>query len=220
MFNHTNSVDPQDITRLTLGKNRYYKTPKGDKYPSITTVLSSQAKPGLEAWKQAMGQTKANKETKRCSLRGTAVHEIIEQYLKNNSSHRDGHSDVNLKIFNKLKTRLKKINNIHAQECNLYSDMLKVAGCVDCVAEYDGVLSIIDFKTSNGSKSEELVEDYFLQCTAYAIMYSEMYNTFIEDIVIMISPEKSNCFPMIYKRKITDYVKPLLQRISQFNNKG
>jgi hypothetical protein len=216
MFNHNSIELTEPIQRKTIKGQRWYQVSEGIRYPSVTTVLSCVEKPGLNAWKQAMGKDKSSKEMTRCADRGTAVHEMIEKYLLNQPNPTESHEQSNINLFNKIKTRLKKIDNIRCQERSLYSHMLKLAGSVDCIAEYDGVLSVIDFKTSNGGKSEDMIEDYFLQCTAYAIMFAEMFDIFIEDIVIIIAPEKSNTMSMVYKKKINTYVAPLLKRIAKF----
>lgn len=217
MFDRKNVPQFEELKSAIKRGERWYTTPSGLAYPSVTTILGAEEKPGLAAWKTALGPTKAKKETDRCSERGTAVHLMVEHFLNNVELDEvvSGQAYSNIKLFNQMKPRLKKINNIRAQEVPLYSNTLKIAGRVDCVAEYDGVLSIIDFKTSNNTKDVKMVHDYFLQCTAYAIMYSELFNEAIDDIVVIIGVEKG-ATPMVYKKKIDDYVKPLLQRIAKF----
>jgi len=221
MFIHTNVPPIQEMSDRITNSQRWYTTPSGVKYPSVTTVLGAKEKPFLAEWRNSLGPKKADAETKRCADRGTAVHKMAEDYLNNVEKPAKGHDNLNVKLFNQLKLRINKINNIRAQEVPLYSDILKIAGRVDVVGEYDGVLSIIDFKTSNNNKTEEMVEDYFIQCTAYAIMYEELYGEFIEDIVVLIAVEKG-MMPLLYKKKIDDYVKPLCERINMFysNQKG
>jgi len=221
MFNHINTPEFVELDAKIKRGQRWYTTPTGDQYPSVTTVLSNQKKAGLEAWKQALGPKKALRETARCADRGTAVHTMIENFIENMEMP-DIIKDQeysNVRVFNQMKTRLKKINNVRVQEVPLYSNRLKLAGRVDCVAEYNGVLSIIDFKTSNNTKYGDMVEDYFLQCTAYAIMYSEMFEEAIEDIVVIIGVEKGLA-PMLYRKKIDNYVAPLLKRIRTFYNEN
>lgn len=219
MFKHNPLPFSPTLTQKNIRGARFYETDTGKRYPSVTTVLSCVEKPGLEAWKKAMGPNKAKKEADRCSKRGTAVHEIIEHYLYNEEDYLEGRDQELQRLFNRIRLRLNKIDNIKCLEQYLYSDTLQMAGCVDCIGEYDGTLSVIDFKTSNGSKHEDMIQDYFLQCTAYAIMYSELYSDLIEDIVVIITPEKSNTMPMVFKRKIHDYIAPLLQRIDEFKAK-
>lgn len=221
MFVHTKTPTITELKDKITNGQRWYTTPSGVKYPSVTTILGAKEKPWLEDWRQQLGPKKAAKETKRCADRGTAVHLMCEHYLNNVENPAKGQSIEDTKLFNQLKFRLNKINNIRAQEVPLYSNALKIAGRVDVVGEYDGVLSIIDFKTSNNNKDEQMVEDYFLQCTAYAIMYEELFGEFIEDIVVLIAVEKG-MMPLLFKRKIDDYVVPLVERINMFyeKNKG
>lgn len=203
------------LSRRMKGSQRWYTTPEGNEYPSVTTVLGHGEKPWLEDWRNMLGEKKADREKERASKRGTAVHEMAEKYLLNDENPTKGYKADHSKLFNQLKMRLNKIDNIMAQEVALYSDLLKIAGTVDCVGEYDGVLSVIDFKTSNNNKNEDMVHDYFLQCTAYSIAFAEMYDVLIEDIVVLIAVEKG-MMPMVYKRKIEEFVEPLQLRINTF----
>lgn len=221
MFMHLNpkQIPEAKDTTLASGK-RFYVTPSGNKYPSITTVLGAKEKPWLKEWQNMLGTDKAAKETKRCADRGTAIHEMAERYL-NNEEHPKLTKEYDVKHvagFNQLRTRLNHIDNIRGQELALYSDDLQVAGRVDCVGEYDGVLSIIDFKTSNNNKDKSMIEDYFLQCTAYALMWYELTGEKIENIVILMSVEKG-MVPLIFKEEINKYIQPLVKRVVEFHNK-
>ena len=215
MFIHKEAPPKVELPDKIVDGKRWYTTPGGIKYPSVTTVLGAKEKPWLENWQNMLGPDKAKKETKRCAERGTAVHLLAERYLNNEEDPTRGEPALAKKLFNQLKLRLNKIDNIRAQEVPLYSDTLKIAGRVDCVAEYEGVLSIIDFKTSNNNKDTKMVEDYRLQCTAYALMYDEMFDVFIEDIVVLIAVEKG-IMPLLFKDKIDNYVEPLVERINMF----
>lgn len=201
---------------LATGK-RHYITPDGNKYPSVTTVLGAKEKQAIVDWRNSLGQAKADKETQRAADRGSATHELIEKYLKNEPypDFTRGYKPEYVARFNQLKLRLNKINNIRAQEAALYSDTLKLAGTVDCVAEYEGRLAIVDFKTANNNKSKEMIEDYFLQCTAYAIMWHELTDEPIENITVLISVEKG-MVPMVFNETIDKYVAPLLKRVNEY----
>lgn len=207
--------EPVSMSRRMKGTQRWYTTPEGNEYPSVTTVLGHGEKPWLENWRNMLGAKKADNETARCAERGTAVHEMAEAYLKNTDNLTKGYKPDHIKLFNQVKFKLNKIDNILAQEVALYSDQLKIAGTVDCIAEYEGTLSVIDFKTSNNNKDVDMVNDYFLQCTAYSIAFMEMYDMMIDDIVIVIAVEKG-MMPMVYKRKIDEFIQPLTQRINTF----
>lgn len=215
MFTHIGIPQIEELSARIVNGERWYTTPDGRQYASVTTVLGAKEKPWLEDWKNMLGQAKAKKETKRCADRGTAVHLLAERFLNNEEDPVKGEPPLAKKLFNQIKFRLKNIDNIRAQEVPLYSHTLRLAGRVDCVGEYDGVLSIIDFKTSNNNKDEEMVEDYFLQCTAYALMYEELTGEQIDDIVVIIAVEKG-IMPLLFKRKVDDYIEPLVERINTF----
>lgn len=167
--------------------SRKYVTPHGKEYPSITTVLSVLSRDSIEAWKKRVGYEKAKRISKKACDRGTKVHELIEKYLDNNDTYSRGYFPNIISSLHNLKSELAKLGIIYAQECALYSDHLGVAGRVDCVAEYDGELSIIDFKTSSKLKKKEWIESYFLQCTAYSIMWEEQTGIPITKLVVMIA---------------------------------
>lgn len=218
MFTHT----PPDFSFPELDAvtdevtGRLYTTPEGNQYPSVTTVLGQTGdKSWLKEWREGMGEKRAAKETARCADRGEAVHQMAEDYLNNNEKFKDGHSKENVKLFNQLKMRLKHVNNIRAQEVPLYSDTLGIAGRVDCVGEYKGQLCIVDFKTSNNNKRIDMVYDYKLQCTAYALMWYDMTGEQIKDITILMAVEKG-MVSEVFKDSINKYIKPLSDRIDAF----
>lgn len=216
-FKHTEVPEIFALTDKIVQGQRFYTLPTGERYPSITTILSAKGKEWLNDWRKMLGAEKADKETQRCAERGTAVHEMVERYLNNDEEPTKGHTREHAGLFNQVRLRLNQnVNNIRVQEAPLFSHRLKLAGRVDCVGEYDGVLSIIDFKTSNNNKTNEMIEDYYLQCTAYAVMYYEMYGVFIEDIVIVMAVERG-MMPLVFKKKIYDYIDPLVERVEAFH---
>lgn len=184
-------------------------------YPSITTVLGKKEKPELQAWRLRLGDKKAEKEMKRASDRGTAVHSMVENYLNNDPEPTKGFEHIHIREFNSLRLRLKGISDIVCQEIPLYSDTLKVAGRVDCIGKYNGVLSIIDFKTSTNDKTADMIDDYFIQTTAYALMFEEMYGIQINQVVILMSSERG-MVPLMFKRQIDEWIEPLCERINNF----
>lgn len=198
-------------------KGRFYTTPSGAKYPSITTVLGAKEKPWLADWRQSLGFEKADKEMKRATARGTAVHLMLERHLQNDPNPTDGQKLEHVIEFNSLKTHIKKIDNVVAQEVALCSDTLKVAGRVDCIADFGGKLAIIDFKTSNRDKSGSMIQDYYKQATFYALAFEEMYGIQIDDIVIIMSVEKG--LPLIFKEKVDNWIEPLIETIGQYYTK-
>jgi CRISPR/Cas system-associated exonuclease Cas4 (RecB family) len=216
VFNHLNLITPVELKTIEGPKGRFYTTPEGNKYPSITTILGSGEKPHLQAWRNMLGNDRADKEMKRCADRGSAVHLMIERFLDNEEEPTRGQKLEHIVEFNSLRLYLKRVNNIITQETALWSDTLKAAGRVDCVGEYQGVLSIIDFKTSNKDKTVDMIEDYWLQTTAYALMFQERYDIQIDQAVIIMSVEKG-AVPLVFKRNIDEYIRPLLQRINTYH---
>ena len=206
-FTHTPLLQQMpEVYTETINKNRFYVTPEGNKYPSITTVLSGRAKEGINAWRERVGEAAANRIMRAASSRGTAVHELAENYL--NNEELKNQEVLPLFMFTQLKSELDNINNIIMQEGGLYSDKWGIAGRVDCIADYDGKLTVIDFKTSTKEKKEEWIENYFIQCTAYCEMYEERYGQAIDQIAILIVCEDGTTQTFVKDKK--DYV-PLLQ---------
>mgnify|MGYP000029224441 CR=1 FL=1 len=217
MFTHIDIPELRKIIQKNkIGGLRYYETPEGNEYPSVTTILGAKEKPHLDRWRKMLGEDKAAKETKRCADRGTAVHEMAEKFLNNDPEATKGYKPVYVGDFNKLRFALNKIDNIRSQEVGLYSDTFKYAGTVDCVAEYMGVPSVIDFKTSTNNKTFDMVQDYFKQCTAYALAWEERTGELIEDIVVLIAVEKG-LTPLVFKEKIENWIPALLEDIDKFN---
>ena len=190
MYNHK-TINLPEIKATTTDGVRLYETPEGNKYPSITTVLSVKNKKGLFEWRKRVGDDVANYVARKAANRGTSVHHMCEDYI-NNDFDEEKHKKKFLPyvLFNQLRESvLQKIDNIYAQECGLYSDKYKVAGRVDCIAEYDGKLSIIDFKTSSKERSDDWNESYYIQASAYAEMFEERTEIAINQVVILVVTE-------------------------------
>jgi len=216
-FDHVklNGELPEITTESIKGK-RFYVTPEGNKYPSITTVLSDRNKEGIIKWRESVGNDVANQVMRQAASRGTAVHTLIENYLNNEELSKQDVLPVAL--FVTMKSELDNINNIRIQEGGLYSDKLGVAGRVDCIAEYKGKISVIDFKTSTKEKKEEWVENYFIQGSAYCEMYEERFLQPIEQVVILIVTEDGAVQTFIKDKK--DYLPLLKTAIKEFNEKN
>lgn len=177
-----------DLTANTQKSGRTYATPTGKNYPSITTVLSILSEDGIKAWRARVGEEEANKVSHRAASRGTAVHEIIEKYVNNEEDYQEGYTPNIIQNFQDVKSILDtRIGKVHAQEVALYSDHVGVAGRVDCVAEFDGKLSIIDFKTSRKPKKKEWITSYFAQEAFYAIAWEERTGMPITQLVTIVS---------------------------------
>ena len=218
MFNHLN-VELPPITATTTDGMRLYETPEGNKYPSITTILSVRNKSGLTEWRKRVGNDVANHISRTAAARGTKVHHMCEDYLNNASIDHHKKNFLPFCLFGQLKEKvLCNINNIHAQEAGLYSDKYKVAGRVDCIAEYNGVLSIIDFKTSTKERNDEWNENYYIQCSAYAEMYEERTGTEIEQIVILCVTEDGTVQEFV-KNKY-DYLDAITETATEWNKKN
>jgi genome maintenance exonuclease 1 len=213
-FSHTPSTKTlPEIHTETINGKRFYVTPEGKKYPSITTVLSGRSKEGINRWRKSVGDDVANQIMRSAAKRGTAVHQLVEDYLNNEElSNQDV---LPLALFSILKPELDDINNIALQEGGLYSDKWGIAGRVDCIAEYKGKLSVIDFKTSTKEKKEEWVENYFIQGSAYCEMYEERFNQEINQVVILIVTECGAVQSFIKDKK--DYLPLLKPAIEEFN---
>ena len=219
MFTHENyKLDYDDLECETKETGRKYLTPKGESYPSITTVLSILSEKSIAAWRARVGEEEANKISYRASTRGTAVHEIIEKYIDNTEDYRKGYMPNVVESFIAIKPILdSRIGKVYAQEVPLYSDHLKVAGRVDCVAEFDGRLSIIDFKTSKRFKSKHHVTSYFMQEAFYAIAWEERTGIPIDQLVTLITVDGGMSQVFIEKRD--DWVEPLKDVISQYGER-
>ena len=190
MYNHK-TINLPEIKATTTDGVRLYETPEGNKYPSITTVLSVRNKKGLFEWRKRVGEDVANYVARKAANRGTSVHHMCEDYI-NNDFDEEKHKKKFLPyvLFNQLRESvLQKIDNVNAQECGLYSDKYKVAGRVDCIAEYEGKLSIIDFKTSSKERSDDWNESYYIQASAYAEMFEERTGITIDQVVILVVTE-------------------------------
>jgi len=211
LFKHV-PVTLAELSTETINKKRYYITPDGNKYPSITTVLSTRNKKGLFEWRKRVGEDVANHISRTSASRGTKVHQMCEDYLNNNFDiEKHKKNFLPYCLFQQLSTNvLCKIDNIRAQEVGLYSDKYKLAGRVDCIAEYDGVLSVIDFKTSTRERKEEYNENYYIQTSAYAEMFEERTGTPINQIVVLVVTEDGVVQEFVKDKK--EYV-PLIDEI-------
>lgn len=191
MFTHIQHDFPKLLTENVDGR-RLYVTPNGKKYPSVTTVLSDYGKEGIMEWRKRIGEEKANEISRKATTRGTSVHKVIEKYLYNEDV-----SNVEMlpnvkSLFVRMKEELEKVNNIHCLETPLFSHELGLAGTVDCIAEHNGELSVIDFKTSIRLKKKEQIGNYFMQGAAYATMFTEMTSVPIDRVVILIGVDTAN----------------------------
>lgn len=216
MFTHSD-VPFVPIERETIDGVRYYKvfgTEELVKMPSITSVISWRNRDKFKKWRARVGETVANKITRKATHRGTDAHTLIEEYLNNSETFSDV-LPLSQFLFKQAKPTLNKIDNILCQETALYSTQLGIAGSVDCIAEYEGELAVIDFKTSAKPKPREWIEDYFVQCAAYACMLYEMKGIMVKKFVIIMTCEDGEC--VVYEeRDKKKYINLLSEYIREF----
>ena len=216
-FIHLNDCDDVAMsTREVNDGKRVYVTPEGNIYPSITSILSRQEKPGIEEWKERVGHAEALRISKESTELGTKVHSLCEDYLYNEKLVCDDEEAIS--VFNRLRFMLGNINNILCIEAPLHSDILKVAGTADCIAEYNGVLSVIDFKTSRKPKQEAWIEDYFIQAFFYSAAFFEMTGALPEQIVILIAVRNSFDVQVFKKsfKEMDQYIEKLLRIMKKY----
>ena len=202
-----------ELKTKTVDRKRFYITPEGNEYPSITTVLSPRNKKGLMEWRKRVGNDVANHIANKAAVRGTKVHKMCEDWLNEDFSQEtwDKHKKdfFPYTLFNELKNqKFEYITDVYAQEMTLYSDKYKVAGRVDLIANYQHHLSIVDFKTSTNERKDSYNENYYIQTAAYAEMFEEMTGTPINQIVILVVTENGTVQDFV---KDKDEYLPLLE---------
>jgi genome maintenance exonuclease 1 len=201
------------------GVGRVYCISDEKMFPSITTVLGntleSEKRDVLANWRARVGNKKADQISKDACDRGTNTHLMLERYLRNEDPQLESFPEAHTRLFKSLRLEVNKVNKVFGQEVVLYSDTLGVAGRCDLIAEYQGEIAIVDYKTSSRIKSADEIGDYWVQCAAYAIMHNEMFGTNIEKMVILMGVE--NKLPLVFKKTITeDLVEQLFNRVTQF----
>lgn len=205
-----------DLDSVTLKSGRSYIDPDGNKYPSVTTVLSILSEEAIARWRKRVGDDEANRIGHRASSRGTAVHSIVESYLKNeDTSTYLPHIKQSLQNLRPIFD--KSIGKIFGLEVALYSRHLGLAGRCDCIAEFDGVPSIIDFKTSKRVKKKENISNYFAQASAYAIMFEERTGMPIPNTVIIMDVDDNE--PLVFKEHRDNYIDLLLDTKREYDRR-
>jgi hypothetical protein len=199
--------------KCKMGENgRFYVAPNGEHLRSVTTILDEKLnKDWLKEWKRRVGEEKADRIKRKAAKRGTAVHDMAQRYLLNEKDYIKGTLPHYVMAFDSVKKVLDKhVGVIYAIETPLYSLTLKTAGRIDLVAEYDEILSVIDFKTANRKRIEEQIHSYFLQTTAYSLMFERLYNINISQIVIIMTVDNEPEAQIFIKNR-NDYVKEVLE---------
>tara|TARA_Y100000592_G_scaffold100003_1_gene178173 strand:- start:2973 stop:3653 length:681 start_codon:yes stop_codon:yes gene_type:complete len=215
MFNHID-IDLPKLERETIDGVRYYSVPDEDeliKLVSITSVTSHFNRQIFIDWRKRVGEETAEKITKAATKRGTDMHTLTENFLKNNNLPKA--PPISEFLFNISKQELRNINNIYALEGSLYSKYLGIAGTVDCIAEHNKELAIIDFKTSKKPKPREWIEHYFVQCMAYGCMLYEITGISVKKLVIIMACENGEC--VVYEEYNKEkYIRLLNEYIKKF----
>jgi len=200
MFQHIHHDIPK-LVRVDSPEGRKYQTPSGKSYPSVTSIVGLLGKEAIREWRARVGEEEANRVSARAARRGTDVHSLCENYLLNKEV-KPGLFDI--EAFNSIKPLLNRINNIHCLETQLFSDYLQVAGTVDCIAEFDGRVSVIDFKTSRRIKNRDDIHGYFMQTSAYAVMFEELTKIPVDRLVIIMSVDDEA--PLLFIEKRDDWI--------------
>lgn len=217
-FNHIKLPELDfDLVSETTESGRKYKTPDGKLYPSITTVLSAYNKQAIMEWRQRVGEEEANKISRQAAGRGTKLHNVVEKYLLNEMSDMKIQTMMpdTKELFLSVRKHIDKhVGDVYGIEQALYSHKLRLAGRCDCIAEWDGRLSIVDWKTASKRKEESHIQNYFMQASAYAEMFGELTGKSINQIVVVIAVQSE--FPQIFVDEKTKYLTPLNQFIERY----
>lgn len=206
MFKHIEDIKLPELFAETTEHGRFYTTPDGNVYPSVTTVLGRASdQTWLDDWKKRVGEEQATRISTQAARRGTAVHDIAEKYLKNDFSYAKGHMPANIATFNQIKPILdKNVDHIYGLEVPLYSDKLRTAGRVDLIAEWNSKLSIIDFKTSKRVKDRDSIHAYFKQESCYSFMFFERTGWFPSQLVTIMTVDDDK--PLVFVEKARDWI--------------
>jgi len=214
-FKYCNFLGELELKKRETPGCRLYELPDGQWVPSITSVTSFYNREIFVKWRKRVGIEEANRITKKATTRGTDFHEAAQAYLENRDMVWEDYLPATQFMFHHAKPYLDKINNIHAIERTLYSEYLGLAGRVDCIAEYDGELAVIDFKTSEKIKPEKWMENYFVQEMFYAAAYFELTGIPVTKLItIMVTPGGE--VEVFDKRNKGDYIKLLVRYIKEF----
>jgi hypothetical protein len=220
MFNHVQiETEIKQLERIEKNGKRLYLTPTGEKYPSITTVLSWFSAKSIAEWRRRVGEATANKISTRAATRGTDVHKLCEDYLNNVDIDYSKYVPTTLETFYPMRKVLDKhITDVYTQEASLYSHHLGLAGSVDCISKFDGKLSVIDFKTSTksmiGDKYGKL-EKYFRQAAGYSVMWEELTGIPITQLVIIAAIDDKPD-PEIYVSHRDKHIEGLIEMIEEY----
>lgn len=211
-------IEVPKIQRIDSPNGRRYKTPGGSLYPSVTTIFSVYDNKHIQEWKEKVGEEQANKIANAAAKRGTYIHERCEELIKGiNITQAPFAKMLYWDQWLNFKPLVEQIGKVYANEAPLFSDYLQVAGTVDCVGEWQGKRSIIDFKTSSRYKAKEDIETYWMQCAAYAVMWEERTGMPITNLVILMSVEDDH--PLCYNSHRDEWIHKFIDLRKEFRNK-
>ena len=211
-FNHVGNTLTELQTENIDGR-RFYKTPKCN-YQSITTLLSNLSKVGIQAWRKRVGAEEANRISTKASRQGNAIHALCEKYIKNEEGFLTESMPHLVEMFESILPLLDRVDNVHGTEGAMYSDELGLAGRTDLIAEFDGKLAIIDYKTSRRIKTWSMCHSYFMQGAFYAHAYEERTGIPINNIVIIMAVENEE--PLLFRETKDRWLEPLQQVIYKY----
>jgi hypothetical protein len=219
IFTHITDYDMSklDIVKSeTTERGRVYFHPNGCSYPSVTTVMSTLSKEGIDKWKLRVGEEEAKKILVQASRKGTKLHDMCERYIMNEENYKDKNDIITNMSFKFIQNCLDKyVDDVYGVEKALYSDYLGLAGKTDLIAKFKGKLSVIDFKTSKKEKTKDQILSYFLQATSYSIMFEELTGIPINNLVILMTfNDGGGC---IFEEKRDNYVEQLMNVIKKYN---
>ena len=217
MFNHLEGYESIRLPVKEINGNRYYTTPTGKSYPSVTTVTGLMNRVWLAKWKAAVGEEKANAISGKAMARGSRYHYLQEDFINNKLTEErlKALTPLDLMMFNQTKELTSRMGDIYMLEGSMYSNDLEMAGRVDCVAEFAGKVSVIDFKTSTKPKVPSKIKGYFMQETAYAVMFEEMYGIPINRIVTIVAVEETGQSQMFVEEP-KNWIEPLKELRNQY----
>ena len=207
-----------NIQHESRNGKRFYATPAGELYPSITTILGEFSKASIQEWRKRVGETEANKISGKASRRGTRLHSVCESYIQNDDEFLKEELPHITELFKTIEPFLERIDNVHGVELGLYSDHFGVAGRTDLIAEFDGKLSVIDYKTSNRTKKKDWCESYFAQCAFYAVAYEELTKIPVPQVVVIIAVDSDR--PQLFVEKRDDWIDKIWEakKLYELNN--
>ena len=217
MFPHKEDLDFKELATENINGKRHYVTPNGLKFPSVTSVTSLAIRDGIKKWREKVGEKEANKISSMAARRGTKVHKLCEDYLNNVELDYGAIEPINHFLFKQIKPVLdSRLSEVYGLEVPLYSNWLRVAGRVDLVGMYDGKVSIIDFKTASKRKRRDWITNYFMQESAYAVMFEEMTDIPVSQLVTIIAVESD--VPQVFVEKRDDHINDFLKLRDQWES--